>query len=103
LTAENTGIAKGQSANATVTVTLQDLVWYTTPISLLDTEPPMEAGAGSLIIENPATPVSSSNTGQTTGQTQTYLPYALLASGAVLMLSAVFLSRGPRSPQANHK
>jgi hypothetical protein len=104
LTANNTGLAKGDSANATVSITLQDLVWYNVPIGNLVSEPPMLGAIGSLIIQNSvATSSSSTSGGQSTGQTQTYLPYILLASGAVLMLSAVFLPRGPRPPQANHK
>ena len=100
LTADNTGLAKGQTANATVSVILQDLVWYGGQLGIFDSEPPMQGSAGSVTISNGATTSTGSSTGQTGGQTQAYLPYALLASGAVLMLSAVFLPRGPRPSQA---
>lgn len=103
LTVNNTGLAKGQSSNATVTVTLEDLIWYGPPLSLFDTEPPMSGGIGSLTVQNSVATSSSSGTDQTSGQNQTYLPYALLASGVVLMLSAVFLPRASRPPQANPK
>jgi len=97
LTQDNTGIGTGQSANATVSVELQDLIWYGAPLSLYDTEPPMDGGAGSLVIQNSVTSTTGSSSGQTNGQIQAYLPYGLMVSGAFLMLAAVFLSR-QRSP-----
>jgi hypothetical protein len=100
LTADNTGLAKGASTNATVIITLEDSVYEGYDTS----EPSMQGSAGSLLIQNPAgTPNSTTTTGQTTDQTQTYLLYALLALGAFLMLSAVLLPRGPQSAQANQK
>lgn len=101
LTESNTGLAKGASVNASVSITLQDEVWYGVPLSFITTEPAMEGQGGSLIIQNQ---VPSNNGSASGGSTfQTYLPYALLASGAVLMLFAVVLPRGPRSPPANQK
>lgn len=100
LTADNTGIAKGQSANATVSVNLEDRVYYGF-YDAYETEPPMVGLAGSLVIQNAVTSVSTSTTVGGTGQS--YLPYALLASGAVLMLFAVVLPRVARPPQANQK
>jgi len=96
LTAQNTGVAVGQSANATVSITLQDRVRYGGQLQVYVTEPAMQGQAGNLVIQNFATSSSSSTSSQTGGQS--YLPYALLAAGAVLMLSAVFLTRGPRRP-----
>jgi hypothetical protein len=98
LTAQNTGVAKGASANATVSITLVDTVWVADPrIGDYHTEPAMQGAAGGLVIQNAV----ASTTGQ--GTFQTVLPYALLASGAVLVVLAVFLRRGPRSPQANQR
>jgi hypothetical protein len=102
LTAGNTGLAKGQSLNATVSITLSDTVYVGgKQIALYLTEPAMQGQAGGFVIQNAVASTSTSTTGQGTGQT--YLPYALLASGAVLVLLVVFLPRGPRSPQANQK
>jgi len=99
LTADNTGLAKGASANATVSITLADTVYVGgRDIALYLTEPPLQGQAGSLLIQNIGTSSSTSTAGQNTGQTgQTYRPYAFMASGVVLMLLAVFLTRGPRS------
>jgi hypothetical protein len=97
LTAENTGVSKGQSANGTLSITLQDNVWYGRPLNLYFNEPATQGQAGSIVIENQA----ESTTGQSTGQT--YLPYALLASGAVLMTLAVVMRRGPQLAQGEQK
>jgi hypothetical protein len=102
LTEANTGLAKGESANATVTITLGDTVWIAGPqISLYLTEPAMQGSAGSLVVQNAVATTSTSANGQGAGQS--YLPYALIASGVVLVLLVVFLPRGHRSPQANKK
>jgi hypothetical protein len=61
LNESNTGVARGTSENATLSVTLKDTLYELT-ISNIDQlpylnmvlEPPMQASAGSLIIENPA-------------------------------------------------
>jgi hypothetical protein len=103
LTADNTGLAKGASANATLSIRLVDRIRYGGQIGVYDTEPAMQGQAGSLTIQN-SVPVSSSSTiGQTSGQAQTYLPYALLTVGSVLMLSAAFFPSGTRPPQTKPK
>jgi hypothetical protein len=93
ITEENTGVAKGQSTNASVSVTLQDSVWYGTPRLVYETEPAMQGGAGTLVIQN-SVPSNNSSAGQT------FLPYAFMASGVVLLLLAVFLPRGPRMSES---
>ena len=98
LNEQDTGLAKGQSTNATVTVILGDYVYLAGVIKYYETEPLMQAGAGSLVIQDAVSTGTSTGGGGTTGPT--YVPYALLAAGVVLMLSAVFLPRAPRPPQA---
>jgi hypothetical protein len=105
LTARNTGVAEGASANATVSVTLVDTIWVARPLvgpasGDYYTEPAMQGAAGALVIHN-AVASTNSSTGQ--GTVQTILPYALLVSGAALVLLFVFFPRGPRSPQTNQK
>jgi hypothetical protein len=105
LTARNTGVAKGASANATVSITLIDTIWVARPIvgpmaGDYYTEPAMQGAAGALVIQN-AVASTNSTTGQ--GTVQTILPYALLASGAVLVLLFVLFPRARRSLQANQK
>lgn len=107
LTETNTGLAKGASTNATVSVTLEDTVLYATPSNLVSpygqsTEPAMQGSAGSLIVQNQVSSTNSTSTSPTSAA-QTYLPYALLGSGVVLMLLAVFLPRGSRGSLANEK
>jgi len=101
LTEADTGLAPGASANATFSVTLKDSAYFGVPLIVYETEPAMDGLGGALLIQNHVTS-STSNT-STTGQSsaQTFLPYALLASGAVLIAAAVFLPRGPRSPPPN--
>jgi hypothetical protein len=99
LTADNTGLAEGAAFNATVVIRLEDSIWE----GYYSTEPPMQGSAGNLMIQNPAATENSSTTSQTAYQTQTYLLYGVLAIGALLMLSAVVLPRGPESPQTNQK
>jgi hypothetical protein len=106
LTEANTGLAVGQSANATFSVTLLDSVEVGYPFLVYATEPPMTGQGGTLLIQDQVassttTTSSSSTTAQGTGQS--LLPYALLASGAVLIAAAIFLPRGPRSSMPNHK
>jgi hypothetical protein len=103
LTAENTGLAKGESANATIGIILSDYVFYGAPIAAFEPESPMQGQAGSLVIQNAVVSTRSSTAGPGFGSGQTYLPYLLLASGAVIVVAAVFFLRGPRSPQANQK
>jgi hypothetical protein len=96
LTASGTGLAKGQSANATVSFILQDQVDIANGRSIFFTnEPPMEGQAGSIVIHYPASSTTTSSASRGSGQTQ--LPELLLASGAVLMLLAVAL--WPRPPR----
>ncbi len=97
LTEGNTGLAEGQSANATVTVILEDQIFVANGRqSFLTNEPPMQGQAGSFVIQHvgpSTTTTTTSSAGQGAGRT--YLPEALLASGVVLMLLAVAL--WPRS------
>jgi hypothetical protein len=101
LTAANTGLAEGQSTNATIGITLRDFVFYGIPFLTYSTEPAMQSQAGSVIIQNVPASTSTTTTGQAAGQT--YVPYALLASGVVLMVSALLLPRGPRPSQPDQK
>jgi hypothetical protein len=101
LTAANTGLAVGQSTNATFSATLLDSVYVGAPYLIFETEPAMTGDGGTLLIQNDvASSTSSASSTSTTGPTsgQTLLPYALLASGAVLIAAAIFTPRGPRPP-----
>ncbi len=102
LSAGNTGLALGQSANASVKIIMQneDYIHYFAQFVAV-TEPAMQGYAGGLLIQNVPASTSTSVTGPSSGQT--YLPYALLASGAVLMLLAVVFPRVARLPQGNQK
>jgi len=106
LTEANTGLAVGQSANATFSVTLLDSVAIGYPYNQYETEPAMQGQGGTLLIQNGVTSsTSSSSSSSTSGRStgQTVLPYALLASGAVLIAGAILLPRGPRQPPPNQK
>ena len=103
LTAENTGLARGESANATIALTLNDYVLYGAPIYAFGPESPMQGPGGSLVIQNGVASASTSTGGLGFGAGQTYLPYLLLALGAIILVAAVFFLRGPRSPQANQR
>ncbi len=101
LTAGNAGIAKGASANASVSIALQDKAYFVLPAGaqgFYQAEPLMQGLAGDLLIQNAVASTSTSATGQGIGG-QTYVPYVLLASGAVLMFLAVVLPRGQRLPE----
>jgi len=103
LTQADTGLAVGQSTNATFSVTLVDSVEVGYPYLVYETEPAMQGQGGTLLVQNGVTSstsstVTSATSGQSTGQT--VLPYALLASGAVLIVAAILLPRGPRPPPA---
>jgi hypothetical protein len=92
LSANATGISKGTSANATVSFELQDQLYVNAGNGkAYEAEPPMQGSAGSLTIENGATPQS------TPAASTPYVAYALVACGAVLMLAAAVMPRGPRS------
>lgn len=106
LTEANTGLAVGQSANATFSVTLRDSVAIGYPYNQYETEPPMQGQGGTLLIQNAVTSSTSSTSSSSTSPPsagQTVLPYALLASGAVLIAAAILLPRGPRQPTPNQK
>jgi hypothetical protein len=105
LTEANTGLAVGQSANATFSVTLLDSVAIGYPYNQYETEPAMQGQGGTLLIQNAvASTTSSTSSTSTSGSTgQAVLPYALLASGAVLIAAAVFLPRGPRQTPPSQK
>jgi hypothetical protein len=97
LTEANTGVAPGTSANATLAVVIEDTVYYGYPGDIFETEPPMTAAVGSLIIENVAANNATSASTTTQSGGPTLLPYTLVASGAVLLAAGVFIARGPRS------
>ncbi|MGH9918289.1 MAG: hypothetical protein ACRD6W_05385 [Nitrososphaerales archaeon] len=105
LTENNTGLALGESANATFSVTLLDSIYVGAPYLHIETEDPMQGQGGTVLIENGVTSTTSSTSiGSTTGNGgQTLLPYALLASGAVLIAGAIIVPRGPRPPAPNAK
>ena len=103
LTEANTGLAIGQSANATFSVTLLDSVQIGSPYLFFETEPPMDGQGGSLLVENAMTSSTSSSSIAGGSSGQSLLPYALLASGAVLIAAAIFIPRGTRSPPPNQK
>jgi hypothetical protein len=99
LTENNTGVSSGQSANASLAVTLEDSAFLGVPANFSQTEPSLEWQAGNLTIQNGVS--STTTSGSTTpghGGSQSILPYALVASGAVLMVVAVVLPRGRRAP-----
>jgi hypothetical protein len=106
LTAANTDVAKGVSTNASLNIILRDSVYEGVPVNGYQTEPAMEAQGGSLLIQNGvvSSTSSSSNTSTTSqGTSQTFVPYAILGSGIVLIVAAVLLPRSPRPPPANPK
>jgi hypothetical protein len=108
LTEENTGLSPGTSANASVAIMLVDTLWWGGQLAIFHTEPAMQGSAGSLLIQNPAQTTKSSTTVQRAGQGNTYLPYGLLALGAVLLLSGVVVSLtspkpGPRESRTASK
>lgn len=92
LTEDDTGLSPGASANASVTIMLEDTLWWGGQLSVFHTEPAMQGSAANLVIQNPAGSTKSSTTQKTAGQGNTYLPYELLALGAALVVSAVLVS-----------
>jgi hypothetical protein len=92
LTQDDTGLSPGASANASVTITQEDTLWWGGQLSIFHTEPAMQGSAGNIVIQNPAESTKSSTAAQTAGQSKAYLPYALLTLGTVLVVSAVFVS-----------
>lgn len=104
-TEANTGLAVGQSENASLQITLRDTVFYGVPVNGYQTEPAMQAEGGTFLIQNTGATTSSTNTSTTSASTPpssspSILPYALLASGVVLMVAAVLVTRGPRPAQS---
>lgn len=101
LTQLNTGLTRGQSANATFSVVLLDTDEIGYPYLTYVTEPPMTGSGGTILVQNQvASSITSTSSAATSGPSagQAILPYALLTSGAVLMAAAVFFPRGPRPP-----
>ena len=98
LTADNTGLAKGDSANATLGITLRDSVFYGGQgLNVYVTEPPMQGVAGGLLVQNAMTSTRTSTTASYAGQA--YVLYAaLVVAGAALMLGAALWPRRPSSP-----
>jgi hypothetical protein len=103
LTEADTGLAVGQSTNATFSATLLDNIYVGAPYLIYETEPAMTGQGGTLLIQNVGTSSASSTSTTGTSSGQTLLPYALLASGAVLIAAAIFIPRGPRPPPPNQK
>jgi hypothetical protein len=102
LTENDTGLAVGQSTNATFSATLLDTVYVGAPYFKYTPESPVQGQGGTLLVQNEvASSTSNSTTGKGTGQT--LLPYALLASGAVLIAGAILVPRGPKPPPPNQK
>jgi hypothetical protein len=104
LTASGTGLAEGQSANATVSFTLENQVYIANGRdSFYTSEPPMQGQVGGILIQYGTSSASTSTTSSAStasrGIGQSYLTDALLASGAVLVILAVAL--WPRSPAAS--
>ncbi|HUI00545.1 MAG TPA: hypothetical protein VLX56_02810 [Nitrososphaerales archaeon] len=95
LTPTNTGVSKGQSANATVSIQLQDDVYYGNPRYDTETEPGMQGSAGAFVIENGV--ATSTTTGSQSSGGTNYLSYALVTSGIVLIVLAVVVTREPKS------
>lgn len=93
LTEANTGVAPGTSANATLAVVIEDSPYYGYPGNIFGTEPPMTAAVGSLIIENVAANNATSTSTTTQSGGPTLLPYILVASGVVMLITAVFIPR----------
>jgi hypothetical protein len=88
LTESGTGVAPGTSENATLMVTLEDSVFYyglgafEGMGTYEETEPPMQASAGSLVIANPPTSLAN----HSTGSRGVEIPYYLTASATGLVL-----------------
>jgi len=103
LTAANTGLAKGQTANATVSVRFEDQDWYGIPYLAYITEPPMQGSVGTMLVQNQVASTSGNGSGAGQSTVQMYLPYILMASGVVLMLFAVVLPRAYKSSRVDQK
>jgi hypothetical protein len=102
LNESDTRVSPGTSENATLEVTLSDSVFYGEPYLIYESEPPMEAQAGSLIIESqPTSSTTTASTATRSGGSQSLLLYALLASGVVLIVAAALILRRPRPPATN--
>jgi hypothetical protein len=101
LTQANTGLATGQSTNATFSLTLLDTDEIGYPYLTYITEPAMTGQGGTFLVENGVVSSTTSSSGTSPsgqGAGQSVLPYALLASGAVLMAAAVFFPKGNKRP-----
>jgi hypothetical protein len=109
ITAANTGLTAGQTGNASVSIILNDYIFYGGAVTYYSTEPPMTGGGGTFIVQDAvqtSSSASSSSAGSSTSTsstggspangTQNYLPYVLLGAGAVLLIGAIVLPRGPR-------
>jgi hypothetical protein len=94
LTDATTGLSPGQSTNATFSATLLDTVYVGAPYFKYTPESPVQGQGGTLLVQDhvASSTSSTSTTGLTAGQT--LLPYALLASGAVLIAAAIFVQIG---------
>jgi hypothetical protein len=97
LTAANIDLSKGQSANATVGITLEAGVYYDPPIDTAETQPAMQGQAGALVIQNGVHTIGSS---VGAGAGQSYVTLTLVSSGVVLIVIAVLLPHRPKPPSS---
>jgi len=103
LTEANTGLTMGQSDNATLEITLRDTTYIGVPFSQYLTEPPMQASGGGFLLQDAVASSTTSSSSSSQGSGQTILPYALVASGALLMVAAVITPRSPRPATSDRK
>jgi len=82
LTAENSGLAPGQSTLVNVTVGFTDEVWYEPPVGNYYPEYGSVV-VGQAVVTNPASP-------------PIWQPIALIGSGAILLSAGLFLKRSSR-------
>jgi hypothetical protein len=97
LTESNTGLASGESTNATLSVTLSDTVFYGFPYNLYRTEPSMTGSVGSILVQGGGATSTSTASAPGSGGRIAFVPYALVGAGAVLMAAAFLLPIRSRS------
>ncbi len=102
ITETGTGLSKGQSANGSLIIMLQNQLWYGGQVGTYLPEPPLQGAADTVLIQNsPAqsttTTSSPTQNGPASGTEQNYMPYALMAIGAIMVLLAAISMRGSPS------